>query len=132
MFRIITAIGMSAVILAACEPATSVEAAPSQAAPAPATPAAFDYAAFEALEARWLQADKPTDPIDELDWREVHCNFLAGELSGDAELDNQIDRRLKELRCFSQDEDALAVKAASAGDPAALARLDVYFARNAG
>ncbi|WP_428149359.1 hypothetical protein [Brevundimonas sp.] len=131
MSRII-AIGLSAVILVACKPATPTEAATPQASSAPA-PAAFDYAAHDALDDRWIQvSDKPTDPIDELDWREVHCNYLAGEMSGDVEIDNQIDARLKELRCFSQDEDALAVKAASAGDPAALARLEVYFARNAG
>lgn len=132
MFRIVT-IGLSALILMACKPAASVEPAPGQAAPAAAAaPAAFDYAAFEALEARWLEADKPTDPIDELDWREVHCNFLAGEISGDAELDKGVNDRLKEIRCFSQDEDALALKAANANDPAALARLEIYFARNAG
>ena len=132
MFRVIT-IGLSAVMLVACEPAASVEPAPGQAAPADAAPAAFDDAAFEALEARWLEvSDKPADPVDELDWREVHCNFLAGEMSGDPAQDNAINDRLKEIRCFSQDEDAQAVKAASANDPAALARLEVYFARNAG
>ncbi len=132
MFRIVT-IGLSALILMACKPAAPVEPAPGQAAPAAAAaPAAFDYAAFEALEARWLEADKPTDPIDELDWREVHCNFLAGEISGDAELDKGVNDRLKEIRCFSQDEDALALKAANANDPEALARLEIYFARNAG
>lgn len=136
MFRIIT-IGLSAVILIGCKPAAPVEAAPSQAAPAAAqpaaAPAAFDYAAIEALEARWLEvSDRPADPIDELDWREAHCNFLAGEISGDAELDRAVNDRLKEIRCFSQDDDALALKAASANDPAALARLEVYFARNAG
>lgn len=133
--RLIT-IGLSALLLVACKPAASSEAASSQAAaaqtaPAAAAPAGFDYAAFEALEERWLQADKPADPIDELDWREVHCNFLAGELSGDAALDKAVNDRLEALRCMTQTEDALAVKAAKAGDPAALARLDVYFARNA-
>jgi len=131
MFRIIT-IGLTAAVLAACQPAAEPTAPAEAAAPPAAADQAARDAAFAALEERWLQADKPTDPIEELDWREVHCNYLAGEMSGDVEIDNQIDARLKELRCFSQDEDALAVKAASAGDPAALARLEVYFARNAG
>lgn len=130
MFRM-TAIGLTALILMGCKPATSVEAAPSQTPPQAAAPAAFDYAAFEALENRWLQADKPTDPIDELDWREVHCNFLAGELGGGAEQDTAVNARLKALRCLTQNEDALALKAAHAGDPAALGRLEAYFARNA-
>ncbi len=134
MFRILTA-GLTALILAACqpaEPAASTEPPTSPTAAAPPAPAepVFDGAAFAAMEARYLGKDKPTDPIEEFDWREVTCNFLGGEIGGDPGQDKAIIAELDELRCGEQSTEARALRAANANDPSLVARIDAYLARN--
>ena len=130
-------LGLAATVLCACQPATSPASSedPVQAAAtvadsaAPAEPV-FDEAAFAAMEARYLGQDRPSDPIEEFDWREVTCNFLGGEIGGDPEQDRAVNARLDELRCGDQNADARALRAANAGDAEMVARIDAYLARH--
>lgn len=128
MFRII-AIGLAALGLVACQPA------PAQVAPVePAPRTAAEWAALEVvwaeLEDKYLEMETmPADPIDALEWREVHCNFLGGELGGDPEQDRAINARIEEI-CTDQREHVRALRAARINDPAAVARLDAYISRH--
>lgn len=132
MFRIITT-GVAALTLAACQPAAE-PAAPANAEP-PAAPQAEtpEDAAWRALEDRYLAVNvEPTNPIDAVEWREVRCNFLAGEIGGDnSAQDRAVQARMEELRCGDAVlEDARALKASHASDTAAVARLDALLARH--
>ena len=132
MFRIITT-GLAALTLAACQPAAE-PAAPANAEP-PAAPQAEtpEDAAWRALEDRYLAMNvEPADPIDAVEWREVRCNFLAGEIGGDRSAqDRAIQARMEELRCGDGVlEDARALRASHASDTAAVARLDTLLARH--
>ncbi|WGM30974.1 hypothetical protein [Brevundimonas sp. NIBR11] len=127
----IIAIGFTAVVLAACQPAAE-STAPTEAAPAVAADQAAQDAVWAALEEKYLGMETmPADPIDALEWREVHCNFLAGEIGGDPEQDRAVNARIDEL-CSQQLETARALKAARATDTAAVARLDAFLARHNG
>ena len=101
-------IGLAALVLSACQPATE-PAAPAPAANASAaTDQAAQDAVWAALEERYLGMETvPTDPIEELEWREVHCNFLGGEIGGDPEQDKAVNARIEEIGCFRQVEDAV-------------------------
>lgn len=129
MFRII-AIGLTAVVLAACQPAAK-PAAPAEA-PAPTAAEQADQdATWTALEDRYLGMETvPTDPIEALEWREVHCNFLGGELGGGEAQDKAVNARIEEIGCLRQLEDAQALKATHITDTAAVARLDAFIARH--
>ncbi|MFC5343520.1 hypothetical protein ACETK8_09790 [Brevundimonas staleyi] len=132
MSRIIT-MGLAALTLAACQPAAQ-PAAPVQT-EAPAAPQAEtpEDAAWRALEDRYLAMNvQPTNPIDAVEWREVRCNFLAGEIGGDnSAQDRAVQARMEELRCGDGVlEDARALKASHVSDTAAVARLDALLARN--
>lgn len=129
MSRIIV-LGLTAAILAACQPAAEPAASAQTAAPTAAEQAALD-AAWTALEDRYLTMETvPSDPVEALEWREVHCNFLVGELGGDPEIDRQIDARIEEIGCLRQAEDARALKATRMTDTAAVARLDTFISRH--
>lgn len=126
-------LSLAALTLAACQPAAE-PAAPAQP-EAPAAPAAEtpEDAARRALEDRYLEINvEPTNPIDAVEWREVRCNFLAGEFGGDnSAQDRAINARMEELRCGDGVlEDARALKASHASDTAAVARLDALIARH--
>jgi hypothetical protein len=138
MFRII-AIGLTAVVLSACQPAPEPAAAvappgtTATATAAAATDQAAQDAVWAALEERYLGMETvPTDPIEELEWREVHCNFLGGEIGGDPEQDKAVNARIEEIGCFRQLEDAQALRATRMTDTAAVARLDAYISRHDG
>lgn len=132
MFRIITT-GVAALTLAACQPAAEPAApanAEGPAAPQVETP---EDAAWRALEDRYLAMNvQPTNLIDAVEWREVRCNFLAGEIGGDnSAQDRAVQARMEELRCGDAVlEDARALKASHASDTAAVARLDALLARH--
>lgn len=126
-------IGLAALVLSACQPATE-PAAPAPAAHASAaTDEAAQDAVWAALEERYLGMETvPTDPIEELEWREVHCNFLGGEIGGDPEQDKAVNARIEEIGCFRQLEDARALRDTRMTDTAAVARLDAFIARHDG
>lgn len=120
------------VVLTACspKPVDRAETAPSPAASAPVEQSAAD-AEWARLEDRYLtMPDAPTAPMDALEWREVHCNFLAGELGGDTEQDAPVSERIDDLGCGGQRADAQALRTASAGDAALLARIDAFLSRH--
>lgn len=132
MSRIIT-IGLTALILAACQPAVG----PAVPAEAVVQTAVADQAAQDAvwagLEERYLGMETvPSDPINALEWREVHCNFLGGEIGGDPEQDKAVNARIKEIGCFRQLEDARALRDTRMTDTAAVARLDAFISRHDG
>ncbi len=119
MYRL-TATLLSIASLAACSTTRTSE-------PPNASTAPYDEAAWAAFEDRWIRVEtKPTDPIDELSWRAVICNFLLGELSGDEERDSNIRRQTTQMRCFTQEADSRLIDAAYADDPEARARLKIY------
>lgn len=132
MFRIIT-MGVAALTVAACQPAVEPAAPAEPATPAVAADPTAQDAAWLALENRYLAINvEPTNPIDAVEWREVRCNFLAGEFGGDdSAQDRAINARMDELRCGDGVlEDARALKASHASDTAAIARLDALLARH--
>lgn len=131
MSRII-AIGLTAVLLAACQPAAEPAAATEAPVPTAAEQAARD-ATWAALEERYLGMETvPSDPIEALEWREVHCNFLGGEIGGDPEQDKAVNARIEEIGCFRQLEDARALRDTRMTDTAAVARLDAFISRHDG
>ena len=132
MSRII-AIGLTALVLSACQPAPEPAAPPAPAASVTATDQAAQDAVWAALEERYLGMETaPSDPIEELEWREVHCNFLGGEIGGDPEQDKAVNARIEDIGCFRQLEDAQAVRATRMTDTAAVARLDAFISRHDG
>lgn len=129
--RIVT--GLTALVLSACQPATEPAAPAPAAAATPATDQAAQDAVRATLEERYLGMEAvPTDPIEELEWREVHCNFLGGEIGGDPEQDKAVNARIEEIGCFRQLEDARALRDTRMTDTAAVARLDAFISRHDG
>lgn len=131
MSRII--IGLTAVVLAACQPAQERAAPNASAASATAADQAAQDAVWAGLEARYLGMETvPADPIEALEWREVHCNFLGGEIGGDPEQDKAVNARIEEIGCFRQLEDAQALRSTRMTDTVAVARLDAFISRHDG
>lgn len=134
MFRIVFAT-LAVLAFAACspKPIDNAEAtSPPAAAVAPAsTEQSAADATWAALEDKYLtMPEPPAIPIEELEWREVHCNFLGGEIAGDPEQDKAVNARIEAIGCGRQREDGLALKAASAGDAALIARIDAFLSRH--
>lgn len=131
----IVALGLTALVLAACKPVAE-PAAPAQ----PAAPAAAAPVAEPAIDAAWqAEADRylavnvqPSAPVDAVMWRGVRCDFLAGEIGGDnSAQDRAINARMDELRCGDELlAEARALRGTLAGDPAAVVRLDALLARS--
>lgn len=131
MSRII--IGLTAVVLAACQPVPERAAPTASAASATAADQAAEDAVWAGLEARYLGMETvPADPIEALEWREVHCNFLGGEIGGDPEQDKAVNARIEEIGCFRQLEDAEALRSTRMTDTVAVARLDAFISRHDG
>lgn len=142
----IVAIGLTALILAACEPAdqtpTADPAAPEAAPPATpaATPAPASTAAtapanapqpstpmsWEAMQDHYRQmGSEPTDPVEALEYRAVICSHLAGETgSGDPERDQYLNAQIDRYRCEPLVAEVRAMRDARADAPAVVARLD--------
>jgi len=115
-------------LLAACQPANDVEVSP---APAPAPPQSDPVQT--ALTDRYLAINvRPTDPIEALEWAQVRCEFLGGELSGDNRAqDRAIIARMNELGCGDPIMAAARdLRTAKASDADAVARLDALLARH--
>lgn len=126
----IVAVGLAALTLAACQPAPGPAAPAETATPAVAADQAAQDAVWAALEEKYLgMEDAPADPIDALEWTEVHCNFAGGELGGDPEQDRAIHAWIFDT-CMKQLDNARALRTTYANVPAALARIDAYIARH--
>lgn len=132
MFRIIT-MGLAALTLVGCQPAPEPPAPAETEAPALAADQAAQDAVWAALEDRYLGMETvPSNPIEALEWREVHCNFLGGEIGGDPEQDRAVNARIEEIGCLRQLEDARALRSTLMTDTASVARLDAFIARHDG
>lgn len=139
MSRVI-AIGLTAVILAACQPAdqtpTAEPTAPAPAAePAAADPASAPRAAapmtWEAMQDRYQQMEgDPTDPLEALERRAVLCAHYSGEFGGDnSERDQWLNAQMDSYRCDDLVADARAMRDARSGEPDVAARLDTVLAQ---
>ena len=128
------AIGLTALVLTACKPVAGPAPPAEPAAPAAPAPAAQTAAevAWTAEQDRYLAVNvQPSDPVEAVLWRGVRCDFLGSEFGGDNSAQDQaINARMDELRCGDELlAEARAVRGTLAGDPAAVARLDVLLAR---
>lgn len=129
----IIVLGLAALALAACQPAAGSTAPAKSAPPAATAQQSGDDAVWAALEDRYLPTNvQPVDPVDAVEWPEVRCNFLAGEIGGDdSAQDRAVQARMAELRCGDGVlDDARALKASHASDTSAIARLDALLARH--
>ena len=135
MSRILV-LGLTVLVLGACKPVAQ-PAAPTTpaeaAAPAVAEPAVSpEEAAWTALQDRYDPMETaPADPLAALEWRSVMCDHFAGEFGGDnSERDREVNARMDELRCGDElTGEIRALRGTRAGDPDAVARLDVLLAR---
>lgn len=133
------AIGLTALVLAACGPAdqtpTAETAAPAPSpAPVSSEPAKAPQTAamsWEAMQERYQQIEvEPTDPLEALEYRAVTCAYLSSEIGGDVpEREQFLYAQIDKYRC----EDALvaelrAMRDARADEPAVVARLDTILA----
>ncbi len=121
---------MATSLVAACAAVT----APAASYPARLT--GVEQAAADAIwqseEDRFLNNDPPpVDPINHLIWREVHCQFLLGELSGDAELDKGVDEGMEQLQCRKVVVDGRRLRFTPGISAEDAARLDALVARYA-
>lgn len=129
-------LGLTVLVLGACKPVAqpATPAEPAQAAaPAVAEPAVSpEEAAWTALQDRYDPMETaPSDPLAALEWRSVMCDHFAGEFGGDnSERDREVNARMDELRCGDElTAEVRALRGTRAGDPDAVARLDVLLAR---
>jgi hypothetical protein len=131
----IVAIGLTALILAACEPAdqtpTTEPDAPAQAAEAPAAapasaPQPSAPMSWEAMQDHYRQMEvEPTDPVEALEFRAVICSHLAGETgSGDPEREQFLNAQIDRYRCEPLVAEVRAMRDARADAPDVVARLD--------
>jgi hypothetical protein len=131
MFRIV-AIGLTALILTACNPADQATPAelvpPSVATSAPPPPAAVSW---EATQERNRQIDvAPSDPFEALEWRGVQCEHYSGEFGGDgSERDQWLNAQMDTLQCGDElMSEARAMRNARSNEPAVVARLNAVLA----
>ncbi len=131
MFRIV-ATGLTALTLTACQPADQATPAepfpPSSATSAPPAPAVISW---EAAQERYRQVDvAPSDPLEALEWRGVHCEHYSGEFGGDgSERDQWLNAQMDRLECGDElMSEARAMRDARAGEPAVVARLNAVIA----
>ncbi|WP_292107966.1 hypothetical protein [Brevundimonas sp.] len=133
----IVAIGLTALILAACEPAdqtpTAEPHAPAQAAEAPApapvaasAPQRSAPMSWEAMQNHYRQMEvEPTDPVEALEFRAVVCSHFAGEMgSGDPEREQFLNAQIDRYRCEPLVAEVRAMRDARSDAPAVAARLD--------
>lgn len=116
MFRII-AVGLTGLILAACDPVEppAAPAAPAEPAAAPESDAPMETA--------------PSDPLEAIEWRADRCAHYSGEIAGDqSERDRWLQEQMGVLRCDELVAEARAMREARADEPAVAARLDEVIA----
>ena len=131
MFRIL-ATGLTALVLTACKPADQATPAeplpPSAATSAPPPPAVVSW---EAAQERYRQVDvAPSDPLEALEWRGVHCEHYSGEFGGDgSERDQWLNAQMDRLECGDElMSEVRAMRDARSGEPAVVARLNAVLA----
>lgn len=125
-------IGLTAVILTACQPTD--QATPTKAfapvettsAPQPSTPVSW-----EAMQERYRQVDvAPSDPLAALEWRGVGCAHYSGEFGGDnSERDQWLNAQMDRLQCGDElMAEARAMRDARSGEPDVVARINSVLA----
>lgn len=132
------ALGLSALILAACQP--EQDSAGSAALPAKQTPnaeltepqAALATASQPAAPMSWegmqdyyrqMEAE-PADPLESLGYRAVLCAHLSGEFGdGDPEREAFLGAQVDKHRCEELKADLRAMQEARSDEPAVVARL---------
>ncbi len=120
--------GLTALCLAACQPAAEPAAPVAPAAPAPTAAETV----WTAEQDRYLAVNvQPSDPVEAVMWRGVRCDFLGGEIGGDQSAqDRAIQARMDELRCGDELlAEARELRRTLAGDPDAVTRLDALLTR---
>ena len=126
-------LGLAVLALTACKPVAEPAAPVEPAAPAaPELAISAEDAAWTALQDRYDPMETaPADPLAALEWRSVMCDHFAGEFGGDnTERDREVNARMDELRCGDElTAEVRALRGTRAGDPDAVARLDVLLAR---
>lgn len=128
----IVAIGLTALILAACEPADQ-STPPEPAAPAgtASAPQASAPVSWEATQERYRQVEvAPSDPLEALEWRAVGCAHYSGEFGGDnSERDQWLNAQMDRLQCGDElVNEARALRDARSGEPDVGARLEAILA----
>ncbi|WP_428149361.1 hypothetical protein [Brevundimonas sp.] len=126
-------LGLTVLVLGACKPVAQPAAPAEPAAPgAPVAALSTEDATWTVLQDRYDPMETaPADPLAALEWRSVMCDHFAGEFGGDnSERDRQVNARMDELRCGDElTAELRALRGTRAGDPDAVARLDVLLAR---
>jgi len=130
----IAAVCLIMIGLAACGPVAEPAAPAEPASPAPLAPVTVSAAdaAWQAEVDRFLGVNvQPSEPVDAVVWRSVRCAFLTGEVGADNSAQDQaIKARMNELRCGSElTGEIRELRETLAGDPTAVARLDLLLAR---
>lgn len=128
----IVAVGLTALILTACNPADQT-APPEPAAPAAAANAVQPSApvSWEATQERYRQVEvAPSDPLEALEWRAVRCDHYSSEFGGDgSERDQWLNAQMDGLRCGGGlAAEARAMRDARSGEPVVVARLNTVLA----
>lgn len=137
----IVAIGLTALMLAACQPADQApvaepeatadqapiaEAAAPESAPAPSMPMTWT-----AMQDRYQRMeDAPSEPLEALERRAVLCAHYSGEFGGDnSERDQWLNAQMDQYRCDELVADARAMRDARSGEPVVVDRLDTVLAQ---
>lgn len=122
-------VGLTVLILTACGPAdqtpTAETAAPASA-PQPSAPTSW-----AATEERYRQVEvQPSDPLEALEYRGVHCQYYSGEFGGDgSERDQWLNAQMDKLRCGEElVAEARAMRASRSREPDVVSRLDAVIA----
>lgn len=130
-------IGLTALILTACGPdqtptaesaAAEPDLAPVALARAPQPSAPMSWAA---TEERYRQVEvEPSDPLEALEYRGVHCQYFSGEFGGDGSgRDQWLNAQMDKLRCGQElVTEARAMRASRSREPDIVSRLDAVIA----
>lgn len=128
----VVALGLTALILAACDPADQTPP------PGPATPPVATGApqpsppvSWEATQERYRQVEtEPPDPLEALEWRAVQCGHYSSEFGGDgSERDQWLNAQMDRLQCGDGlAAEARAMRDARSGEPVVVARLTTVLA----
>jgi hypothetical protein len=128
----IAAVGLTALILTACQPADQTPptgpVGPSAPTSAPQPSAAVFW---EATQERYRNVEAaPSDPLEALEWRGVRCDHYASEFGGDgSERDQWLNAQMDRLKCGDQlVAEARALRDARSAEPDVVARLNAVLA----
>ncbi|HWQ87980.1 hypothetical protein [Brevundimonas sp.] len=139
MFRTLV-VGLTVLILTGCGPADqtpTAETAPPEPVPAPApsapasTPQPSVPMSWAATEERYRQVEvEPSDPLEALEYRGVHCQHYSGEFGGDGSARDQwLNAQMDKLRCGEElVAEARAMRASRSREPGVVSRLDAVIA----